>query len=409
MTHEGRDLRRVFDIVFTACASIVLLMCIGSAVLAHFVDDGEEAVSYLEGREYQQRPDFSIDAYVGHAYQDQFEQYVADLTPNRDEVLLMSASLQRVGIESANLLFGYSAYHTFYGSEYLAICGYEAVVEPPTKRSKVSKAFLAKRAKMFGNVMREYPQINWQFALADRSRNSVANPAHNLVSDVADYPYYRSAFLAKLPNKCNSIDLGQDSTEAYLERYYHTDHHWQVNGALEAYHLAMDGFGRKAPEIDEPVVVYDGPFYGSEARSGLDATCWDVVWDVKAPVPDWRVSVDGDIVDVSWLNESFQDGFVGYEKTNRFSNAYAEHFHDDVGQIHIRNLKGTGALLIVGDSFTNPIDYLFGYSYRDVYILDTRHYKGKLRTFMKKHSIDDALFLMGSKTLRSQGMARFLR
>jgi len=401
-------MRKVSDIVFACCVSAVLFLCIGSAVFAHVADDGEEAVSYLEGREYQQRPDFSLDAYVGHEYQDQFEQYVADLTPNRDEVLLASAALQRFGIESANLVFGYPAYHTFFGSKYLASPEYGAVAEYPTKRSKVSEEFLAEKAELFGSVMRAHPGLHWQFALVDRSRNSVANPAHDLVADVADYPYYRSAFLAKLPKACNCIDLGQETSASYLEHYYRTDHHWQVSGALGAYRQAMEGFGRKALEIGDPPIVYEGPFYGSEARSGLVTAYWDDIHDVRVPTPRWQVKVDGEKVDPTWLNESFKDGFVGYEKTKRFSNAYAEHFHGDVGEIHIRNAKGKGALLIVGDSFTNPIDYMFAYSYRDVFVLDSRHYSGKLTTFLKKHKVDDALFLIASNTLVSQGMAKFL-
>ena len=54
------------------------------------------------------------------------------------------------------------------------------------------------------------------------------------------------------------------------------------------------------------------------------------------------------------------------------------------------------------------MDYLFAYSYRDVYILDPRHYEGMLEDFLKRHEVDDALFLMASNTLVGSSTRAFL-
>ena len=395
------------NVVFTLCTALVLLSCIVNAGI--FADGGQDVrKSYLEGREYQLRPDFSIERFASRAYQDEFEQYAADAVPMRDLVLLENAWLQRQTIIVANAVFGFDVYPTFFGSEYLACPTYETIAEYPSSQRTVTDDVLGKPLRAVWNMVGSHPGIQWRFALVERSRNALSNPAHDLVSMHADYNYYRTKFLEKLPTACPYVDISVGDKKHYLQGYFHTDHHTQISGAIDAYKKICTTFGRKPLADLEIARIYDGPFYGSEARNGLIVDYFDTLEDVvKSPV-EFIVEVDGRQEPLSWLNRGYGQGGDPYAPTERFANAYAEWFHKDAGEIHISNSKGKGSLLIVGDSFTNNMDYLFAYSYRDVYILDPRHYEGILEDFLKRHEVDDALFLMASNTLVGSSTRAFL-
>lgn len=401
---------KAHNFLFIAITAIVFVSCLGNAAVRAFTI-GEDAPiqSYLEGREYQLRPDFSVEAFAGRTYQDQMEQYLADNVPERETVLLGNAFAQNLAISCANAFFGFPAYQTFYGSEYLELPAYDAAAETPTSQKAASPELIASRVEIFGEAMQGSADINWAFALVERSRNSASNPAHGLSSAPADYEYYRERFLSQLPDACRIVDLRTDDPEQYFEHYFRTDHHWQVSGALVAYDRIMASFGEKPRDFGEPMTVYEGPFYGSEARSGLLTRYADSLEDISHDKPAWEVEVDGEKKEIAWLNEGFDPAFDGYQTKERFSNAYAEHFHPDRGHIHIHNPKGTGSLLIIGDSFTNNIDYLFAYTYADVHILDPRHYDGHLGDFLKETEVDDAVFLMASNTMVSNTTAAFLK
>lgn len=76
--------------------------------------------------------------------------------------------------------------------------------------------------------------------------------------------------------------------------------------------------------------------------------------------------------------------------------------------IEIESTCDSGSVLVVGDSYTNCIDYLFASVYRHVYIIDPRHYRGTLDSFLKDHDVDDAVFIMSSNNLTSQSFSDFL-
>ena len=399
---------RIRDAIFGACVTIVLASSIVNAASAEIAGDTGPKNSYLEGRVYQMRPDFTVERFADHAYQNEFEQFAADSVPCRNAVLLGNAWLQHLGITSANAAFGYPAYPTFFGSEYLESPGYGAIIEYPSSKQNVTSELLNRSLVALEESIGRHAGIHWHFALVDRSRNAVTNPAHTLVTQHADYEYYRSMFLDKLPASCPYIDLSYANAGAYFERYYRTDHHWNIAGSLDGYRKIMDALGREPLDGLEQNRVLESPFYGSEARSGLSTAYFDAILDIDKPDADLRLTVDGKKEPLSWLNEGFAGNESAFELEDTFANAYAEWFHDDAGYIHIQNPAGKGSLLIVGDSFTNTIDYLFAYSYRDVHILDPRHHKGSLDAFLEKHAVDDALLLMGSNTLVNVKTVEFL-
>lgn len=398
----------VRNIIFSAIVSALLFACLGNALYQTIASIPEASSrSYLEGRSYQLFPEASPDTLTTGSFQSQFEQYIADLVPLRDNVLLANAKLQYCTISLSNILFKYKAWPTFYNSELLYCPVYESVVETPSNAEVETAALLNEKAAVFSEAIERHPNTRWQMALVDRSRISLSNPAHDLVSHPADYLLYQREFLDKLPSSCSIVDLSIKEPDVYFQKYFKTDHHWTIFGGADAYKAILENYDKATPTLVFRE-QYPGPFYGSGARSGLLTLSWDSLSDATIAPSIIKVLVDGKEQPVSWLNDRLDSEYTGYQKTHQFENVYADYFHGDPGLIEIQSAAPKGTLLIIGDSFTNCIDYLFSNDYSCVYILDPRSYDGSLEEFLDNRKVDDAVFLIASNNLISDKIASFL-
>ena len=392
MNQTGRARNIVFIAVIAAC----LLSVVVYKAIIYFTPLEEEESSALEARTYQNLPDLTWDSFSSGEYQDDFEQFVADSIPGRDAALLANAALQRSAISAANVPFGYEAYPTFYGSEYLYISGIGAVWGEPM--GEPAKESFAEHADSCSELMAIDSDIDWVFCLCDDVRTSAANPAIPLTSnEVSRSSYYAEDFLNLLPEDCIVVDDSYSSTEEFAEDHFLTDHHWNIRGAIRAYDSIIEALGKEPVEFGEVYTAYEGPFWGSFARRGLSLQGeGDVVLDVEYDRSSLRVTADGVEQDESFLDESYADGYTSYTKSSLFSDCYANYFHSDRGLIEIENLdvQNGESLLIIGDSFSNCMERFFAESYQYVYVIDPRHYEeGTIQEFLDGHDIDDGVFI----------------
>ena len=352
--------------------------------------------SQLEGRYMQRTVDVSPESIANGVFRDEAERFVADAIPKRDAVLVRNAQFQRMIISEAAVPCGFDAYPTFFGSEYVYCPAQEVVVPIPKKREwGLSSKALVSSAKVYSALMKKNPNINWHFALVDRVNTSKCSPVYEMVSNAVDYEYLTKGFLNRLPKSCKITALGHDDPATFFDYYYRSDHHWRIQGAVKAYERIAKDLGFDPIEFIETFEAYDGPFYGSSARTGLITDVSDTVDDVRYERGEYRVFEGDEEQSLAYLNSSFSDDFEGYRKRSRYRNVYADYFHRDAALITIENKSADkGTLLIIGDSFTDCMDYFFAEHYRKVYIIDPRHYEGSIKSFIKKHDIDDGLFLM---------------
>ena len=100
-----------------AVLSIVMVLLVSSLIIVKVADRfdvpvlgdfSNGTISDLEARSYQPFPRFTKGDFVARVFQENADQYLADLTPCRDEVILGNASFQRAFIRLSAQLFGYS-------------------------------------------------------------------------------------------------------------------------------------------------------------------------------------------------------------------------------------------------------------------------------------------------------------
>ena len=393
---------KVRNIIFVAIIAVCLFSVIGYKVAVAATPLTAPQRSTLEGREYQGFPKVSTEAISDGDFQDDFEQYIADLIPRRDTVLLANAALQRKTIELANVPFGYAAYPTFFGSKYVYIPEGQLVYEKPELVSKTAEESLDEKAQKYSRIIDNNADVNWVFYLVDRGATSAANPAHALSANVEDYDYLRTEFLDKLPESCVVVDGAYYDSSEFQNDYFHTDHHWRIQGGMKAYEKISEALGNDSIEFGTVGEVYSGPFWGANARSGLAPVgSGDAVFDVEYDKSEIGVKINGKKHDADSLDAGYSDGFEGYEKEETFTNVYSHYFHGDYGMIEIENTQNKNGklLLVVADSFSNCIERFFAEGYQYVCVLDPRHFNDSIQSVLDEHDFTDGVFFLSEPNL----------
>ena len=397
----------VFVVIAFAATLVVAINLVLAAALSNYTLENK---SYLEGRAYQQAPALDADLLASGTFQSQFERLLADHVPKRNGIMICNASIQRTSIAIANMPFSYPAYPTFLGSDRIVYPSANAVIEAPLDKRNYTTQTLAEGASAWATFAGEYPNLRFFFAIPDRAMSSSASPAHELVSQPADYDYFLSNVFEGFPDNCDVANLAQKDSATYFDYFFKTDHHWQTAGAYSAYLEIANLMGFEPVFVRGFPVVYAGPYFGSSDRGGLDVEYSDSVMGIDYDPSDFQVVVNGRSIDKSSLSKVFAEDDTRYHKQTRFENVYAAYFHGDYAllEYHNDNIED-GTLLVIGDSYTNNIDFLFAESYRDVYVVDLRHYEDAPSSIIDEYGVDDVLVLMGANNLVSPGVLARLK
>ena len=404
-------MQKIRNIVLLVCASGLLCCTMGFKVLNKLNIPVPSALqtnverSYLEGRPYTRLPSPSVDSFLSGDFQDNLESYTADALPLRETLLLGKASLQRLSISEMAALLGYDAYHTFFGSGYLHETEGNRLLAAPAKQSKKALNGLAASVDSINDFVASNPGYTYYFAMPYRSDVLGIGPLAGLVSEPLDAEFLQSRIFSRLSPDITQIDLMPSSYEKFKEDYFKTDHHWNIKGAYKAYCIINEAMGNASSTLPcgELLTFPTAQFYGSEARSGLDTSIGpDMIQDYEFAVPNHEAWIYGELMpnDFAASTQAYIDGF---QPDNPFVNLYADYWHADYGQIVFVNQdnKTSKNLLIVADSFSNPMERMFLSSYSRVYVYDPRYATISLADFLNKYDdIDDILFCETYQTMR---------
>ena len=394
-------MRRIGDIAFAAIACLALLLPLLNVAAGALLDGYEtKENSSLEGRAYRAAPEPSPESFASKEFQDQTEGFLADHVPERDGVMLANASVQRTLIEAANLPFGFPAYHSFYGSDRVVLPEYRAIVQEPTTASSADADALHAQADALGALVGRHPSVQWRIALVDRTDVTRALPTHGMVAQPADYGFLQAELLDRLPAECIAVDLSNDDADEYFRKYFRTDHHWQIEGAVDAYAKTVSSLGKEPIDV-EFFEVNAGPFYGSNARSGLFTGYADTIDDARFELGDLAITANEQDRPIDWLDAGYAEGFTHYSKADEFDDVYGGYFHGGPAMLHIvnRDIPDGETILLVADSYSNNVEDLFACNYRDVYVVDPRHFAGSdyagwdIDAFIEHEDVSAVVFL----------------
>ena len=332
--------------------------------------------------------------------QSSLETALEDRIPFKSEAALVNAAVQRLSIATSARLCNFKAYPTYYGSQYAYESEQDAVVPFPAPITVDLQELLINSTRAMNSVAADNPEIEVFYCEPPHQAYAPNNPLLPLFSRQTDDRLASQIIEDQLSPYITTIKL--DPSDSSGKVSYRTEHHWSMTEAYTGYRdilSVMDAIA--TPVSPEREIQFDAPFYGSYARLGLCATDKpDAISDIVYPESNLQIEIDGvektleDLRHRSLYNNREWD-------PERFTLRYEEYYHWNVGLIAITNedLDSDRTLLIVGDSYSNPIERLFAENYKTVYCIDPRYYRETVPTFLQTHHVDDLLFLLCPPTL----------
>lgn len=183
--------------------------------------------------------------------------------------------------------------------------------------------------------------------------------------------------------------------------YLRTDHHWAPLGA----YYAAEAFAKSAGVPFKDLSTYDkrvvkgyvGSMYGFSKDISVKNSPEDFVYYVPKGVSyetiyrdykvnkDYQVTSEGAPVKGSFFYQ-YKDGSGG---------AYCTFMGGDQRLTHVRTNIGNGRrLLIIKDSYGNPVPSFLFHSFEDIYVVDFRYFTRNIKKFIKDNKVTDVLFAM---------------
>ena len=189
-----------------------------------------------------------------------------------------------------------------------------------------------------------------------------------------------------LSDKVNFIDLTR-----YLDRegaFYRTDHHWTTMGAFYAYQaLGMALNGTFTVPEGEPALVSDS-FFGttfSSAGAGWVTPDEMHVWVSE----DSGISVERYPEGKPIPGELYDESFL--EKKDKYSMFLGG--NQPLCILRNENAATDKKLMVVRDSYSDSLAPFLAQDYAEVHLIDLRYYKMPLPMYVSRNGIDEALVL----------------
>lgn len=339
-------------------------------------------------------------SFLDKTFQSTLETALEDRIPLKSEAALASAAMQRLSIAASARLCNFKAYPTYYGSQHAYESERDAVIPFPAPITADLQESLTYSTRAMNSVAADNPEIEVFYCEPPHQAYMPSNPLLPLFSHQANDRPVGQIIEDQLSPCITAVKL--DPTDPPAGTSYRTEHHWSMTEAYTSYRYILLAMEASATPVDpEREIQFDAPFYGSYARLGLCTTDKpDVISDIVYPESNLHIEIDGAEKTLEDLRHRSLYSNREWDP-ERFTLRYEEYYHWNVGLIAITNegLDSDRTLLIVGDSYSNPIERLFAENYKTVYCIDPRYYQETVPSFLQTHHVDDLLFLLCPPTL----------
>lgn len=214
----------------------------------------------------------SLTGFRSGAFQEALGAEIEDNIPFKADILMGEAALQRGFIAASNALFDWQCYPTFYGSEELYLPSLDALTSIPE------------------DTVSEYDWAGWEDFVRGAVAFAKAHPDkrvtvwvegtnsfydgvmdEGLMSDVLTKDMLVAdamSIAGEVPN-VRFLSKSEPDIEGYYERNYRSDHHWNAEGAQQAYEIMVNALGLESQGEVPFGSVSALPFDGWRSRDGL--------------------------------------------------------------------------------------------------------------------------------------------
>ena len=197
-----------------------------------------------------------------------------------------------------------------------------------------------------------------------------------------------------------------NSIEEYKKYYYKTDLHWNIVGAYQGYQdiitMLKGDFNIAAPKTVKKEFCFSAPFYGAVSNDIARSTAYDYICDYELDdIGYYDYFINGEPADF-FEKQDYAEG--------RYPRQYSDYdfyFGNNSFERIYRFDQETGLnLLMIVDSFSNPINMWIASHFDNTVILDLRNVdydQFSLKAYMEEYDIDAVVVMMYYNNLYYNG------
>ena len=247
-------------------------------------------------------------------------------------------------------------------------------------------------ASLLNTVQVMFPKVKLSAMIVPNSFGVILDPKvqEKLASSGMDQAIaYSYSLMDKRVNTVNVFDALSAHKKEYI--YFRTDHHWTQLGAYYAYQEYCKSMGYSTKPLSDYQKLDFPEFYGTfyffmnrpESLKGH---------------PDQVTAYQGSMNTMQYTDSkgNLQEGKLINDASQMLpGNKYNCFMLGDHGYVEIHNegAPRKKSILVLKDSYGNAFVPLLAQDYRDVYVVDYRHYQGNAASLIQEKGIEEILFL----------------
>ena len=247
-------------------------------------------------------------------------------------------------------------------------------------------------ASLLNTVQAMFPKVKLSAMIVPNSFGVILDPKvqEKLASSGMDQAIaYSYSLMDKRVKTVNVFDALSAHKKEYI--YFRTDHHWTQLGAYYGYQEYCKSMGYSTRTLSDYQKMDFPEFYGTfyffmnrpESLKGH---------------PDQVTAYQGSMNSMQYTDSkgNLQEGKLINDASQMLpGNKYNCFMLGDHGYVEIHNegAPRKKSILILKDSYGNAFVPLLAQDYRDVYVVDYRHYQGNASSLIQEKGIEEILFL----------------
>ena len=247
-------------------------------------------------------------------------------------------------------------------------------------------------ASLLNTVQAMFPKMKLSAMIVPNSFGVILDPKvqEKLASSGMDQAIaYSYSLMDKRVNTVNVFDALSAHKKEYI--YFRTDHHWTQLGAYYGYQEYCKSMGYSTKPLSDYQKMDFPEFYGTfyffmnrpESLKGH---------------PDQVTAYQGSMNSMQYTDSkgNLQEGKLINDASQMLpGNKYNCFMLGDHGYVEIHNegAPRKKSILVLKDSYGNAFVPLLAQDYRDVYVVDYRHYQGNASSLIQEKGIEEILFL----------------
>ena len=373
------------NIVFLCLCGIVLFLG-----LLTFVKPQSET-STSENRTLAKFEQLSLDGFLDGSFQDGFESALSDQFLLSEEIRVgynrVLASLPTFGLNDSVCAGRYLELANSVDRRRATFNCEDYMLYWPEELSEEKNNILLENVKKY-NHMNKIMDMYYYFV----DDSSVYNFEMN--KKAVDYV---SILKEKLSGDYNIREFDYGDYEGYKELFYKTDHHWDYRGSYRGYLEIAEMLGINQPVKYASIETNHEDYFGSLARNTNNYDVKEEFDYYTFDLGPYDTLINGSVGKYGHLEE-YREHEYDYDQT---VNYYAYLYGGDEGEIVFDfHQPKKDNLLIISNSYSNPIDALIASHFNKTYVVDTRHYKQFMGSdfvfseYVREKKIDKTLVIM---------------